>query len=103
MDFVTNNLSIRSIIPALKLSDSGDLETGHVEAHTLSRDEPRNVLIGPDSVPTLSYTSGSEGLPKGVKGRHFSLTYYLPWMAERFGLNDEDKFTMLSGIAWVLP
>ncbi len=87
MDFVTNKLNIKSIIPALKLSDSGHLEIGHVEALTLNREEPRNVLVGPDSVPTLSFTSGSEGMPKGVKGRHMSLTYYLPWMAERFGLS----------------
>jgi L-aminoadipate-semialdehyde dehydrogenase len=57
------------------------------------------VLVGPDSTPTLSFTSGSEGKPKGVKGRHFSLTHYFPWMAETFGLSENDKFTMLSGIA----
>ena len=57
------------------------------------------VLVGPDSTPTLSFTSGSEGKPKGVKGRHFSLTHYFPWMAKTFGLSEKDKFTMLSGIA----
>ncbi len=57
------------------------------------------VQVGPDSIPTLSFTSGSEGRPKGVQGRFFSLTYYFPWMAERFGLSEEDRFSMLSGIA----
>ena len=57
------------------------------------------VLVGPDSTPTLSFTSGSEGKPKGVKGRHFSLTHYFLWMAETFGLSEKDKFTMLSGRA----
>lgn len=57
------------------------------------------VEIGPDDIPTLSFTSGSEGVPKGVRGRHFSLTYYFPWMAEHFGLSSADRFTMLSGIA----
>ena len=99
MDFVANNLSIKYLIPALKLSSNGELETGHVEVHTSSGKESPNVLVGPDSVPTLSFTSGSEGRPKGVQGRHFSLTYYLPWMAERFGLSEDDRFTMLSGIA----
>ena len=57
------------------------------------------MLVGPDSVPTLSFTSGSEGRPKAVKGRLFSLTYYLPWIVERFGLSKEERFTTLSGIA----
>src|SRR3979490_2235325 len=35
----------------------------------------------------------------GVRGRHFSLTHFYPWMATEFGLSENDKFTMLSGIA----
>ena len=57
------------------------------------------IVVGPDSTPTLSFTSGSEGRPKGVKGRHFSLAYYFDWMAATFNLTQHDRFTMLSGIA----
>lgn len=64
-----------------------------------ARSRTPEVIIGPDDTPTLSFTSGSEGIPKGVRGRHFSLTYYFPWMAETFGLSESDRFTMLSGIA----
>ena len=39
------------------------------------------------------------GRPKGVKGRHYSLAYYFPWMSETFDLTEKDRFTMLSGIA----
>ncbi|CAO3630332.1 unnamed protein product [Cunninghamella echinulata] len=58
-----------------------------------------DVAIGPDSIGTLSFTSGSTGIPKGVRGRHFSLTHFYPWMGETFGISEKDKFTMLSGIA----
>lgn len=105
LEFVSSSLSLKSTIPALALSDSSELTGGFVDgkdcldASVYSREDPTHVLIGPDSIPTLSFTSGSEGRPKGVQGRHFSLTHYLPWMTERFGLSDQDRFTMLSGIA----
>jgi L-aminoadipate-semialdehyde dehydrogenase len=90
---------------ALQLKDDGTLVGGHnggkdaLDEQQEKRLELPGVLVGPDSTPTLSFTSGSEGRPKGVKGRHFSLTHYFPWMAETFGLSENDKFTMLSGIA----
>ena len=104
-NFIASNLCIKSTVPALELSSNGELTGGIVdgkdclEAWASSREQVPHVLVGPDSAPTLSFTSGSEGRPKGVLGRHFSLTYYTPWMAERFGLSEHDRFTMLSGIA----
>ena len=75
--------------------DSLDVLRGHLN---LAGIDP-NVVLGPDSIGTLSFTSGSTGIPKGVKGRHFSLTHFFPWMGQRFGLDENSKFTMLSGIA----
>lgn len=108
-DFLTEELLIRTEIPALRLNPDGSLvggtslisgETDDVlrACHKLKDTDP-NVVIGPDSVGTLSFTSGSTGIPKGVKGRHYSLTHFFPWMGERFGLDERSKFTMLSGIA----
>ncbi|CAK7564566.1 MAG: putative NRPS-like protein biosynthetic cluster [Sporothrix epigloea] len=106
MEFVAT-LNLKSSIPALQLCDDGSLLGGllattgkdALDPETYSSADPEGVVVGPEAAPTLSYTSGSEGRPKGVLGRHFSLTHYFPWMAEQFGLSDQDRFTMLSGIA----
>ncbi|KAL4932255.1 L-aminoadipate-semialdehyde dehydrogenase [Aspergillus undulatus] len=103
--FIDENLQLRTEIPALALLDDGSLLGGSIDGQDVlarqvpSKSEPVGVVVGPDSTPTLSFTSGSEGRPKGVRGRHFSLAYYFPWMSETFKLTPNDKFTMLSGIA----
>ncbi|KAL4908200.1 hypothetical protein BDW74DRAFT_98235 [Aspergillus multicolor] len=103
--FIDENLQLRTEIPALALLDDGSLLGGSTEGQDVlakqvpSRSKRVGVVVGPDSTPTLSFTSGSEGRPKGVRGRHFSLAYYFPWMSETFKLTPNDKFTMLSGIA----
>lgn len=104
-DYIAEELSIVTEIPALAIQDDGTLVGGEVfgkdvlSGQTSLKSQGTGVVVGPDSTPTLSFTSGSEGIPKGVRGRHFSLTYYFPWMAETFGLSENDRFTMLSGIA----
>ncbi|KAI9503177.1 L-aminoadipate-semialdehyde dehydrogenase [Coemansia spiralis] len=94
-DFVAAELAVVYTVPALELLDSGAL--GGVEPVDCAASDI--VEVGPDSIGTLSFTSGSTGVPKGVRGRHYSLTHFYPWMAHEFGLGDGDRFTMLSGIA----
>ncbi|KAK5109035.1 hypothetical protein LTR62_007583 [Meristemomyces frigidus] len=104
-EYISSNLEIRTEVPSLKLKDDGTLVGGEIfwkdmlASSYSKKGELPGVIVGPDSTPTLSFTSGSEGRPKGVKGRHFSLAYYFPWMAEQFGLSEKDRFSMLSGIA----
>ncbi|KAJ5892616.1 hypothetical protein N7504_009307 [Penicillium tannophilum] len=103
--FIAENLELRTEVPALALQDDGTLIGGTVNGQDIFANQVAlksssvGVVVGPDSTPTLSFTSGSEGRPKGVRGRHFSLAYYFPWMSETFKLTPNDKFTMLSGIA----
>lgn len=104
--YVQDKLSIRVEVPALELTSEGVLlgsscspSPDVLDALRPRAAEPLGIALGPDSVATLSFTSGSTGIPKGVRGRHFSLTHFFPWMKERFDLSDESRFTMLSGIA----
>ncbi|KAK6464528.1 alpha-aminoadipate reductase [Scheffersomyces coipomensis] len=107
VDYIKDELNVITTIPQLKVNDDGSLVGGSLEGqledclttYQSFADKPTGVIVGPDSNPTLSFTSGSEGIPKGVLGRHYSLAYYFPWMSQRFGLSNKDKFTMLSGIA----
>ena len=105
VEFIAANLHIKATVPGLELTDNGELKGGVIngtdclESQISMKNESPSVLVGPDSNPTLSFTSGSEGRPKGVLGRHFSLTYYFPWMAKKFNISEDDRFSMLSGIA----
>jgi len=103
--YIDEELQLKAEIPALRLGDNGVLSGGELDGNDIfarvraKASLPPDAEVGPDSNPTLSFTSGSEGRPKGVLGRHYSLTKYISWMAETFGLSSESRFTLLSGIA----
>ncbi|KAI0380887.1 large subunit of L-aminoadipate-semialdehyde dehydrogenase [Hypomontagnella monticulosa] len=103
--YIDQELQLKAQVPELRLLDHGSVSGGQVDGRDIFDDlksrasSPPDVVVGPDSNPTLSFTSGSEGRPKGVLGRHYSLTRYFGWMAERFNLSPESRFTLLSGLA----
>jgi L-aminoadipate-semialdehyde dehydrogenase len=69
--YIRENLEIKCEIPALEISDDGFLrggDVGGVDVLDSVRDaDDVDVVIGPDSIGTLSFTSGSTGTPKGKK------------------------------------
>ncbi|MEU2116584.1 amino acid adenylation domain-containing protein [Streptomyces sp. NPDC016459] len=57
------------------------------------------VEVGPRDCAYIAFTSGSTGKPKGIRGAHGSLTHFVPWMVETFGLRETDRYSLLSGIS----
>jgi amino acid adenylation domain-containing protein len=57
------------------------------------------VAVGQESLAYIAFTSGSTGTPKGILGRHGPLSHFIPWQQQEFGLSENDRFSMLSGIA----
>ncbi|HJX27772.1 MAG TPA: amino acid adenylation domain-containing protein, partial [Thermoanaerobaculia bacterium] len=55
--------------------------------------------IGPNDLAYVAFTSGSTGTPKGILGTHAPLSHFFDWHARTFGLTEEDRFSVLSGLA----
>ncbi|MBA3920449.1 MAG: amino acid adenylation domain-containing protein, partial [Nostocaceae cyanobacterium] len=52
-----------------------------------------------DNLAYIAFTSGSTGKPKGIIGTHKPLSHFLQWHCQNFGLNESDRFSMLSGLS----
>ena len=72
--YLQTELKIICEVPALEIMDDGKLDGGVLEdgssddvlesSRSLASKFP-GIVLGPDSIGTLSFTSGSTGIPKG--------------------------------------
>ena len=65
-------------------------------------DEDPEIIINPNQLAYLAFTSGTTGKPKAVLGEHASLTHFVPWLRQSFDLRGSDRFSVLSGLSWNL-
>ncbi|MFC0098348.1 amino acid adenylation domain-containing protein, partial [Micromonospora marina] len=67
----------------------------------LLTDEPavdQEVVVTPDDVAYLAFTTGSTARPRAVLGTHGPLGHFLRWQRERFTLTVADRTALLAGI-----
>ncbi|MEJ0066073.1 MAG: AMP-binding protein [Caulobacteraceae bacterium] len=64
-----------------------------------ARAEPLPVDISPDDPAYLLFTSGSTGVPKCIACSHRPMAHFVDWQATTFGLTEDDRFTLLSGLS----
>ncbi len=85
---------VSSLAPRCRLTLSSEAEA----LRSCSTEAPA-IAVGPDDLACLTFTSGSTGQPKGVLGRHQSLSHYAPWLAQTFHVDHSDRFSMLSNLS----
>jgi amino acid adenylation domain-containing protein len=51
-----------------------------------------------DDLAYIAFTSGTEGHPKAIMGAHSSLAAYTPWLINKYGISQKDRFALLSGL-----
>ncbi|WP_420644938.1 non-ribosomal peptide synthetase [Candidatus Leptofilum sp.] len=57
------------------------------------------ISFAPDALAYLAFTSGTTGQPKAIMGTKRPLSHFIHWYTNRFGLQSNDHFSLLSGLA----
>lgn len=87
----TSGIACRLMVPGAKTGIehlSGDALPGPDEDRT-----------GPGDTAYVIFTSGTTDQPKGIVGPHGPLAHFLEWHSRKFGFDESERFSMLSGLS----
>ncbi len=88
----TGEIRCRWIVPQSKSRIAEELQA-------CSESDPA-ISVGANDPAYIAFTSGSTGEPRAVLSRHGPITHFLPWQRKAFGLREDDRFALLSGLAY---
>ncbi len=57
-------------------------------------------VVAPGDPAYVFFTSGTTGVPKGVVGRHNSLSHFLAWQRDSFGITPGDRCAQLTSLSF---
>jgi amino acid adenylation domain-containing protein len=78
-----------------------DARTGLTAQETQGEEPPAAAPpVDPDAPAYLFFTSGTTGAPRGVLGRHASLSHFLDWQSTAFGIGARDRCAQLTGASF---
>lgn len=83
--------------------DVEGLQVLSVDAVTASAGVPRDLKPStpdPTEPAYVFFTSGTTGVPKAVVGRHNSLSHFLVWQRDSFGIGPGDRCAQLTGLSF---
>ena len=86
------SLSCHLVLPPRQVAEGGGLWERHPK-------ENPEVEVDGDGLAYVAFTSGSTARPKGILGVHRPLPHFLRWHTHTFGLQETDRFSMLSGLS----
>jgi amino acid adenylation domain-containing protein len=77
-------------------SFSLDLEVNGLDHYSTAE---TGIIVGPEDMAYVAFTSGSSGTPKPIAGKHGSLAHFALWANQTFDIGEADRFSMLSGLS----
>lgn len=59
-----------------------------------------DVILPEDAPAYVFYTSGSTGVPKGIRGSHRSLSHYIQWHSTEFGVSTDSRISQIAPVTF---
>jgi len=99
---------LRIVLPGSDAADAAALAARH-PAHTFVPGDALAAGEGfaprpadPEGIAYLLFTSGSTGVPKGVMVAHRNVAHFLDVMRERYGVDENDRFSQMFDLTFDL-